>query len=133
MLFVFKNYPLGKACNVNLEDMEHDIYKFACATASMARCAGKFGKFWQYQDIAFAKQKEINEDAITAWAIEAGLSTEQIESCANSEAIEEKIKADIAQADELGLRAVPTLFINGRKYLGEQKIEAVRAAIAALL
>ena len=67
VLFVFKNYPLGKACNVNLEDLEHDIYKFSCAATSMARCAGKYGKFWQYQDIAFAKQKEISDAAITAW------------------------------------------------------------------
>ncbi len=99
----------------------------------MARCAGRFDKFWQYQDIAFAKQKEINNTAITVWAIEAGLIHEQIESCANSEAIKTKIKDDIAQADELGLRSVPTLFINGRQYLGEQKIEAVRSAITVLL
>ena len=133
VLFVFKNYPLGKACNVNLEDLEHDIYKFSCAATSMARCAGKYGKFWQYQDIAFAKQKEISDAAITAWAIEAGLSAEQVESCTNSDAIAEKIKDDVAQAGELGLRAVPTMFINGREYLGEQKVEAVRAAINALL
>ena len=68
-----------------------------------------------------------------AWAIEAGLSAEQVESCTNSDAIAEKIKDDVAQDDELGLRAVPTMFINGREYLGEQKIEVVRAAINALL
>lgn len=133
VLFVFKNYPLGKACNANLEGLEHDFHKFSCAAASMARCAGRFGRFWQYLDIAFTKQREISDTAITAWAREAGISTEQIESCANSNAITRKIKDDIAQADELGLRSVPTIFINGRKYLGEQTIEAVRAAITALL
>ena len=54
LLLVFKNYPLDKACNKDLNGSKH---QYACEVAYMARCAGEQGKFWKFHDQIFLNQK----------------------------------------------------------------------------
>ena len=57
VLFVFKNYPLDKSCN---PDMNNDFHKYACYAAIMARCAGTYGKFWPMHDLIYNNQSELS-------------------------------------------------------------------------
>ena len=136
VLLVFKNYPLGKACNPNMEELEQDFHKFACEIAAMGRCAGKFGKFWEFHDIALTNQDDASSEAIKQWATDAGLDAEQLESCRDSKtskAIAAKITADIDEGDTYDLRGTPLILINGREYVGSWKIETLRAVLDKLL
>ena len=130
VLFVVKNFPLDKQCHTS---MQHSPHPHACAIAVLARCAGQFGKFWQYHDLAFAQQHEADNDTAVEWGKQVGLSDEQITACQASQGLLDKIKDDIALARKIGVEATPTVFINGKKYLGGARIEVLRRAIDSML
>ena len=130
VLFVVKNFPLDKQCHTK---MARSIHQHACDLALLARCAGQYGKFWQYHDLAFANQQDASEDTIVAWAKQVGLNEEQISSCRDARGILEKIKDDIALGSKIGVAGTPAVFINGNKYIGAPQVETLRRAIDSVL
>ena len=130
ILFVFRNYPLDKACNGGVK---HDMHKFACQAAVVGRCAGQFGKFWQFHDKSFAEQDKISLENIKSWGRDAGLTASQIDQCLASNDIMAKIKDDIAQGDLAGVTGTPAIFINGKKYAGGLSVSELNAAIESEL
>lgn len=131
VLFVFKNYPLDRSCNSKVN--RGGGHKFACEIAIMARCAGQFGKFWSFHDLAFANQKQASEEAVVDWAKQSGLTDEQIVACRASEGLLDKIRDDISLAERVGVSGTPTLFINGRKYRGGLDVDQLRTELDRLL
>ena len=130
VLFVFKNYPLDRSCNRKMSSGGHE---FACEIAVMARCAGQFGKFWSFHDLAFANQKQAGKKTIVSWAKQSGLTENQIETCRASKGLRDKIRDDIDLAERVGVSGTPTLFINGRKYRGGLNIDQLRTELDRLL
>ena len=130
VLFIVKNFPLDKKCHTK---MQRSMHEHACDIAILARCAGQYGKFWQYHDLAFAAQRDASEATVVAWAKQAGLTEAQISSCQDSPGILEKIKDDIALGSKIGVEGTPAVFINGKKYLGAPQVETLRRAIDSVL
>jgi protein-disulfide isomerase len=127
VLFVFRNYPLDSKCNAG------GGHEHSCAIATMARCAGQYGKFWEYHDLAFENQRSASESSATSWAARVGLTQAQIDTCLKSADIQAKIKDDIQVANAAGVNSTPTVFINGRRYLGSPTPEALRLEIESML
>lgn len=127
---VVKNFPLNSACNPHVET---NMHTYACELAIMARCAGAYGQFWQYHDLAFAKQASLKDGMPQQWAQDIGLTAEQISECLASEDMASKLKADVAEAYELGVSATPTVYINGRKYIGLRSLDTMAAMVDTLL
>lgn len=130
VLIVYRNYPLDNSCNSAIRSKMHE---FACSAAVMARCAGQYGKFWEYHKLAFDKQSEISAANVKAWGSAVGLTPEQMDSCAASKDLMEKVKDDIALGNKLGIDSTPTVYINGRKVLGGRGINELRSQIDQLL
>jgi protein-disulfide isomerase/uncharacterized membrane protein len=126
VLMVFRNYPLDKACNPAIKQ---EIHRYACRAAIMARCAGQFGKFWEYHDKVYADQDKLTNESAVAWAKAQGLTDSQVNECLASKDILAKIRDDISLAERSGVDATPTIFINGRKLLGSRTEDAMRAYI----
>jgi len=130
ILMVFKNYPLDQSCNPSIK---REFHKSACDIAVLSRCAGNFGKFWQYHDKAYAEQKSASKSQAKLWAKEVGLTDDQISTCLADKSIIEKLRDDINVAEQVGLTGTPTLFINGRKLLGNKGLVDIRAEIDKIL
>lgn len=127
ILVVFRNYPLDGACNSGISSKMHP---FACQAATLARCAGQHGKFWQAHDLIFDKQLDISDESLAAWAVAPlGLTPDQWSTCKNSVDILNKIKEDIALGNKFGVDSTPTIFINGKKILGRRDYETLRMLI----
>ncbi len=126
VLIVYRNYPLDQACNSSIRNKMHE---HACSAAVMARCAGQYGKFWDYHKLAFDKQSEISAGNVRAWGAAVGLTPEQMDSCAASKDLLDKVKDDIELGNKLGIDSTPTVYINGRKVLGGRGINELRAQI----
>lgn len=126
---VFKNYPLDQSCNKNLN---RELHKHACQLAVMARCAGQFGKFWEFSNLAFGEQRSAPENAPIVWAGKMGLSASQIADCANNPGISDKIKNDLELGNKIGIQGTPTLFINGQRYSGGTNAGEISAEIIKL-
>jgi uncharacterized membrane protein/protein-disulfide isomerase len=125
--FVFKNYPLDAECNAGITSKFHEN---SCFAANFIRCAGEQGKFWEAVDYAFTdpvleldpKREEIKpvvndgRDQLLSGASSAiGLDLEGLRECVSSHRHLDKIKSEIKEADALGLRSTPSIWINGRR------------------
>lgn len=132
---VYRNYPLSNVCNESVGRVMHGL---ACEVAVMARCAGAEGKFWEYHDLAFANQRKLphgkTESPLpAAWAKQVGLSDAQIASCKSSKNILAKIKDDVAIGNKVGVRGTPSVFINGKKYNGQNSVSAMDREVQKVL
>jgi protein-disulfide isomerase len=110
---LFKNYPLDKECNPHLNNT---IHPGACWVARGGVCAQQQGKFWAYHDRAFENPPQAPGRAdVVKIATDAGLDAAAMASCLDSPAAQARLAADIADAERTGVKATPTLFINGKK------------------
>jgi protein-disulfide isomerase len=130
ILVVFKNYPLDSTCNPS---MQRKLHEFACDAAVLARCAGQIGKFWEFHNLAFDNQDDINKTNLDKWATSVGLSPDQIKECRESKDILAKIRDDIALGNKVGVQGTPTIFINGSQVMGGRSYPALKAQIDKVL
>lgn len=101
---VFKNFPLSS----------HEHSEVA-ARAAMA--AKKQGKFWQMHHALFEHQKDgLGEQTINKLARDIGLDMKKFSEDLASEEVADMVAADRKQAEKLGLRGTPTIYINGRQF-----------------
>ena len=111
----YKFYPLDSTCN---RSMPRDRRSTSCAAAAAAYLAHQEGKFWEYSDTLFANFQRYGPNRLVEYAREVGLSDpESARGALDDRKVRSKINADIAEADRAGLRATPTLYINGRQFL----------------
>ncbi len=126
---IYKNFPLDINCN---RVLKRPMHVFSCKIAILARCAGQFQKFWQYHDLAFTNQETASAQNAEQWAHEVGLSSSQIKSCLEDESLLAKIKDDIDQAISMDVSATPTVFINGKAFIGQNR-EELREVISNII
>jgi protein-disulfide isomerase len=101
---VFKNYPLAS----------HEHAEEA-ARASVA--ASKQGKFWEMHHALFENQNQgLDREAIESLAVKIGLDRKQFIADLESEAVADAVMKDRKQAEKLGLRGTPMIYINGRQF-----------------
>ncbi len=100
---VFKNFPL-------------DMHEHAEAAARAAVAADRQGKFWEMHAALFGSQVPLTEATLAKIAEEIGLDLAKFKKDIRSEDIADRVAKDKVQADEVKLRATPTIFINGRLF-----------------
>lgn len=116
---VFKHNPLP-------------FHKNAKSAARAAIAAGEQGKFWQYHDLLFQNQKQLDEDSLVRYARELDLNVNRfIYTMNKSEAATQRITDDQALAEKLGARGTPSFFINGRFLAGAQPLQRFQDLIDA--
>lgn len=113
--FVYKNFPLTQ------------IHPWAMTAAIAARCAFQSSPaaFWKVYDQIFDNQDAITADNVwdelTNFAAAAGLPADAFHACMVAPAAKAAVEADIANGKSLGVDSTPTLFINGRPFIGGNK------------
>ena len=116
---VFKNFPLTK-------------HKFARKAATAALAAHAQGKFWQFHDKLFKNQRNPNDAKIQEIARELGLDMERFNRARKDPAVQKLIIRDVKNAQQAGVRSVPTIFING-KLLKNRRLAGFQQMIEAKL
>ncbi len=102
---VFKNYPL-------------EGHAHARKAARAAYAAHRQGKFWEMHDLLFANQQSLESSDLERYAASIGLDMERFRADLASEASEQRVVEDRAQGAALGVNGTPTIFVNGRQYIG---------------
>ncbi len=113
--WIFMDYPLKR-------------HKFAFKAAEAAHCAGDQGKFWQYQELAFTREK-LDTDSLVQYARELGLSTDTFRSCLDKDKFKEQIEKSIKNASNAGVDRTPSFLINGNLFIGGPAFENFKAVI----
>jgi len=112
---VFKNFPLTK-------------HAFAKKAAVAAFAARRQGKFWEYHDLLFENDDTLSDQKFRQIASELGLDLERFEKDLNDLKIVARINQDIRLGAYMGVRATPTVFINGRVSRA-RTLETLQAAV----
>ena len=111
---VFKNYPLRS-------------HKYARPAAIAALAAGSQGKFWEFHDELFKIYKQINDEKIIEIAEKLALDMPRFQSSIEDPAIRAIISKDAQEGVRIGIRGVPSVFINGKQIRGRRLQDFQRA------
>jgi protein-disulfide isomerase len=109
----FKDFPLEQ------------IHPWAKTAAVAGRCVfrQKPAAFWNYHDWMFEHQADITAENLKQKVFEFGktkdLNEEQLGSCMDTRATEAEVNKNIAEGKALQINSTPTLFVNGRKLVGQ--------------
>jgi protein-disulfide isomerase len=108
----FKDFPL------------ESIHPWARAASDTGRCIYKQDPqaFWKFHDWIYENQDGVTSDALNSkvmtWAGTAGVDSIQLGRCVDGKVTDKEVAQNMAEGRSLGVDATPTLFINGRKFVG---------------
>jgi|TARA_B100000315_G_C14499237_1_gene551527 protein-disulfide isomerase len=118
---VFKNFP---------RTLKH----FNATNAHVAAlCAKNQGKFWEFHDQLFKNMNNLKPDIIIQIAEDLGLDVTSFNKCQNNEELLLKIFKDKEEGNILGVRRVPTFFVNGLKIEGSASFDQFAICIDKVL
>jgi len=101
--FVYKFLPLGG----------HPHGEIA-ARAGIA--AWQAGKFWEMNHKLFSNQEHLEQGDLDGYAKDLGLDLAKFHQDFTSQLATDRIAQDRKQADALGVKGTPTIYINGREF-----------------
>lgn len=105
---VFRHFPL------------YNIHPNAFAAAYAAEAAANQGKFWGMEAALYEKQAEWSSlpnpnDYFLKLATNLQLDLPQFKRDAASQAVKDRVQADLSEGNEIGINATPTFILNGQK------------------
>ncbi|MCL4374296.1 DsbA family protein [Patescibacteria group bacterium] len=105
---VFRNYPLTS------------IHPNSLLAAYAAEAAGQLGKYWEMNNKLFSQQASWGDltdptPVFVNFAKELGLDPDRFKNAFQSQAVKDKVQADLASGETAGINATPTFFLNGKK------------------
>jgi len=113
---VFKHLPLS-------------IHPKAPAAHAAAEAAHRQGKFWEMHNKIFANQAEMSPEKYRQYAKEIGLDLKRFDRDVADAGLKQRIDADAAEAQRLGVTGTPAFFVDGRYLAGAVPFEQIKALL----
>ena len=113
---VYKDFPLN-------------FHAGAEPAAQAARCAGEHGQFWAYHDLLFTAQPAFSRAELLTYANRLSLPSDAFTACLDGGRFRDAVKADVQEGRAAGVSGTPTFFVNGKKLVGAQPLQAFREAL----
>lgn len=120
VLFVKKMFPLGR-------------WPESQKAAEGAYAAHAQGKYDEFNNAIYTKQREFNDAMLPEIAKEAGLDVEKFNADLASGKYAAQVAADKADGQKVGVNGTPALFLNGVKIGGALPTEQLKAQLDAAL
>lgn len=108
-----------------------DVHPNALRAAEAAEAAGAQGAFWPMHDLLLANQDRLGIRDLEGYARQLGIDSERFIDDLRSHAYADRIRQDIASAEESGAAGTPTYFINGQRHEGPVDIDSLSKSIEA--
>jgi protein-disulfide isomerase len=119
--YVFRQFPLS-------------MHPFAWKAAEAALAANAQGKFFPYERILFANQKQLDVASLKRYASEAGLDRKRFDDDLDSGRFARDVIEDRRDGMRAGVRGTPMFFINGAMLPDEgYSVEGMRKALESAL
>jgi formate-nitrite transporter family protein len=114
---VFRYFPL------------REMHPHAQAAAEAAEAAARQGRFWEMHDVLFRNQLRLESADLRRYAERLGLDLERFESDVADSVTGARIERDVESGEESGVDGTPSLFIDGRRYLGPRDTASLEEAL----
>jgi protein-disulfide isomerase len=103
---VYRHFPLAS-------------HQYAERAAEAAECAGAQGRFWEYSDDLFKSINKVHGDAdLIRIASNLGMESKLFAGCLSSGQFSNRVAAQRVDGFNRRLMAVPTFFVNGKRFNG---------------
>ena len=113
---MLKNYPY-----------KYRDYSYIAAEALLA--AGEQGKYWEMHDVMLENSPTLDKASLVRYAGQLGLDAKRFAADLESGKHRAAVEKDVALALSLDLYNTPTLFINGRKVVGNRPYDYVNRVV----
>ncbi|KYK25287.1 hypothetical protein AYK26_02285 [Euryarchaeota archaeon SM23-78] len=111
VVYVFKDYPLTR------------IHPNAYNAALAAECAKEQDKYWEYHDLLYEHNDQLEPHYLEEYAGLVGLDTEKFKACFETQKYKLEVEKDILTGKQVGVSGTPTFFINGIMVVGAKAEE----------
>ncbi|TQV70163.1 hypothetical protein FKG94_21830 [Exilibacterium tricleocarpae] len=115
--------------NIAYYDFPQHFHKQGPLLAEAVRCAGEQQAMWQYQDHLLARVAHIDRAKVLDIAGQLQMDHAALDNCLTAGRHRGSIEADRSLARRLGVKGVPTSFVNGIYLRGPQPVEMFRDII----
>ncbi len=105
------------------------IHADATRAAEAAACAQDQGKFWELHEVLMANQKTLSVSDLNRFATQVGIDVGAFDTCLASGSNRGRIQKDIVAGRSYGVAGTPTIFVNGRPYLGVPALDDLVSAV----
>jgi len=102
----------------------------AAMAAQAAACADDQGRYWDYHDLLFDNQQELNLSSLRGYAAQVGIDTVQFDRCLEAGSRRGAVEKDMAEAALAGISSVPGIVINGYYLSGSPSLNYLEEVIA---
>jgi len=129
---LLEKYP--NDLNIVLKHFPLKFHKFAEQAAIAALAANKQGKYQEFSSIMFKNFRSLKqgEEALQKLAKEAGLDLEKLNQDRKDKSFQQQLPKDKKLGRKVGVRGVPSLFINGSK-VNDRSLEGLSAMVETAL
>lgn len=105
------------------------IHPAARAAAEASECAAQQGKFWPFKDALFAQREWIRTKDFTSIATQQGLNIQTFKKCVSTRAGRQKVDDGLKEAERLGIRGTPTVYIGSFKVSNPYDVSELKRLI----
>ncbi len=109
------------------------IHAHALEAAVASECAGEQGRFLAFHDALFANQMAIGIDPWMEFAERAGVSDHtRFLACLEEEAPRDRVEADMALAQSIGVTGTPSFIVEGLLLEGLPGVDSMEVALSRI-
>lgn len=105
------------------------VHQYAHKAAEASVAAAQEGKFWEMHDLIFHNQRRLGAVSLKEYAREAGVKDKNFLPKLVDSLYGWTVRADLLDGLDMGVRDVPTFFINDELFSGKPTLESLSKAI----
>jgi protein-disulfide isomerase/uncharacterized membrane protein len=125
----YRHFPLDRSCNDAWPRAGHPESCQAATAVEAARAVGGAEGFRQMRTLLYQHRHELQSAPYSAYAQEIGIDVPAFSEALQSETIKRAVREDVELGRQLGVEAVPVLFLNGRRLNHWRKPETWEALL----
>ncbi len=114
--FVFRDFPSATHENALLD-------------SQAAKCANEQGKFWEYHDLLFENQDNLNNETLKDLSRQLDLNTTQFNECLDTNKYKTAVDNEVTEEISAGIYGTPTIYVNEQIFVGPKTYKELSKVI----